>query len=178
MIQRWGVGKVCYDVANLAHEQNLLSVLPHVLYTCCCSFSTTQIIDGFISNQDGTFAHLCPDNERRCLLAHRRILQLQADSTFAWCNWSEEDYPTCQSAVECSLARKNIIAEVFFDYVGYKMGLMLWEEQWEDNMCYECVEVCKKYHATGRLNFWRGLPDVFDLPPWEELVKERLVTAR
>lgn len=166
------------DVANLAHEQNLLSVLPLARLNCCFC-GTKQIIDGISSTQKGTLTHLCPDNKRRCLLAYRRILRLQANSTFAWCR-SEAQHTTCQSAVECSLARKNIIMELLFELPdGWEiMGTDLWDEGWEVDMCAECVDMCKESHATGRREFWLGLPGVFDLPPWEELEKERLITVR
>ena len=40
-------------------------------------------------------------------------------------------------------------------------------------LCEYCSRIAKSSHRVGRLEFWDQLPSLFDLPPWEELLKER-----
>lgn len=40
-------------------------------------------------------------------------------------------------------------------------------------LCDQCIGIAKQSHAQGRKDFWDQLPEVFDLPEWNELKKER-----
>ncbi|KAF7353923.1 hypothetical protein MVEN_01078400 [Mycena venus] len=52
--------------------------------------------------------------------------------------------------------------------------LDIWdEEDWQllDGLCPACLIVLKKTHQDARQAFWDKLPEIYGLPPWEELEK-------
>lgn len=48
-----------------------------------------------------------------------------------------------------------------------------WKRSWSDKLCPKCTKRAKEKHQQGREAFWEGLPGLFRLPPWAELLKER-----
>ncbi|KZP29333.1 hypothetical protein FIBSPDRAFT_1038996 [Athelia psychrophila] len=160
------------DVANLAREQNLLSALPLALRYCSLEDSD-DIVKG-VAREDHTVATLSPINERVVLAAKDPLLRLQSTTTFSWliANGSDDfAMPAC-----CNTERMQLVVSKFFPLPEYD-GLKSWEEGWEDSICAACVVKAKALHASGRQRYWNKLPSIFGLPDWEELEKERVLSA-
>jgi hypothetical protein len=51
-----------------------------------------------------------------------------------------------------------------------------WREMEELGVCERCMAESKKVHAAARQAFWDQLPEMFQLPGWEELEEMRRVT--
>ena len=51
--------------------------------------------------------------------------------------------------------------------------LGFWDEgdwQFLDEMCAFCLKAAKARHAKACEDLWQGLPDLYELPPWETLM--------
>ncbi|KZP06404.1 hypothetical protein FIBSPDRAFT_322892 [Athelia psychrophila] len=98
---------VKFDVAMLAREQNLSSVLPLALMLCCMS-SAEEIIEGS-PRTDGTFAKFSPDEIITSLYARERLAKLQVETTFAWIDASDWTYNACPTHKSCGEVRTKIL---------------------------------------------------------------------
>ncbi|KZP29334.1 hypothetical protein FIBSPDRAFT_927094 [Athelia psychrophila] len=159
---------VYIDVANLALEQNLLSVLPLALQHCSTARSHT-IVKG-VKREDHTVATLSPINKEAVLAASCSLLRLQALTTFCWL------YPpvtACQTPEDCEHGRNQMTKTLFYPVPVYS-GLVRWCEDWENDVCDSCVVRGRNLHHNGRRLYWDKLPSIFGLPEWEELKKERI----
>ncbi|KZP11464.1 hypothetical protein FIBSPDRAFT_837642 [Athelia psychrophila] len=173
--QHWSAVKhtpgIYFDIANLAREHNLLSVLPCALFRC---YMRVDDVTKGIARRDGTIATLSRVNERACLAAFRPILQLQYETTYAWCH--EES--RCRSQYKCGANRRDFLNYTFFPTFETKTLLGRWDEAWGEGLCSSCVKLAKASHKSGCRRFWQKLPGVFHLPGWDELRKERIEDNR
>ncbi|KAF7967492.1 hypothetical protein HWV62_34059 [Athelia sp. TMB] len=164
--------RVNAQIANLAREHNLLSVLAIALHSCTIEImGASGSVKNFEQN-NATHKELTPENERACFLAYPRLLRLQGGTTLQWCNFSQEYFPGCISPFTCPAARKNIIVGFLFP-VPKEYGFDEWQEEWEEDMCVHCITAGKEYYKAGCHAFWNGLPTAFGLPTWHEIKKER-----
>ncbi|KZP29322.1 hypothetical protein FIBSPDRAFT_1038987 [Athelia psychrophila] len=159
------------DVANLAREQNLLSVLPYALHLCC--YVRSDVTMQGVQRKDNTIAKLAPINERAVLAASHSILLLQSSTTFSWLTADGSD--ECDTHQDCNNGRNQILRDSFFPLPIYTC-LATWAREWEENMCGACVLKAQDFHAVGRQKYWDELPSTFGLPDWEELKKERVLS--
>lgn len=164
------------DIASLAREQGLHSILPIALYWCCCNHMPKELLVG-LQRADGTIAAMPPDNLTACLAASVSLSHAQSQTTLAWMNQPQPYYPSCKSPIQCAGIRNQAIREVYVPYLSV-VGLKTWDSflEWmdlQDNLCKPCTKIAEKIHEEGRAKFWDGLPRVFDLPGWDELRKDR-----
>lgn len=166
-----------FDAANLAREQNLLSVLPIALFWCCQNFRTTEMKEGQ-RRADGTISTLSPTNERACFGAHFDLLKLKEQCTFSWLFSPQSPYPICsyKNGGTCPAARSKIKEDVFFPIVVAGC-INRWINEHKQGLCHGCGATAKRLHEEGRQKSWDALPNVFGLPGWEELLKERSTPA-
>ncbi|KAF7967544.1 hypothetical protein HWV62_33964 [Athelia sp. TMB] len=164
--------RVNAQIANLAREHNLLSVLAIALHSCTIEImGASGSVKNFEQN-NATHKELTPENERACFLAYPRLLRLQGGTTLQWCNFSQEYFPGCISPFTCPAARKNIIVGFLFP-VPKEYGFDEWQDEWEEDMCVHCITAGKEYYKAGCHAFWNGIPTAFGLPTWHEIKKER-----
>ncbi|KAF7967498.1 hypothetical protein HWV62_34071 [Athelia sp. TMB] len=166
------------DVARLAREQNLLSILPVALYGCIFTIQDAKELAKGVVRGDGSVAQLAPDDLISCLVAYQSLATLQAETTLAWMNAAPEKYNDCKNKDRklCAAVRTQLRSTISFPSVNVR-GLDSWsifaQSQSVDGMCTACVEVASEMHGSGRVDFWDGLPGIFGLPSWEELRKKQ-----
>lgn len=164
-------GSLWLDIVNLAREHDLQSVIPLALYLCCCLLDRPggNILKG-LRREDGTDALLSTGDQLACYSSHRQLLRLQGTTAYAWLS-AEGIQQSCQSPRVCSSTRKLHVLHEFFP-LACLQGL----EKWSDfgAMCAHCVQVAQQGHSEGRKAFWDKLPEVFGLPGWDTLKKERV----
>ena len=54
----------------------------------------------------------------------------------------------------------------------YPLDFVTWSYE-NDDLCWECFEQLKWHVEGARQSIWDSLPAMFNLPPWEELQKQR-----
>ncbi|KAF8209431.1 hypothetical protein K438DRAFT_1666173 [Mycena galopus ATCC 62051] len=92
------------------------------------------------------------------------------------------DVPGCEKPAQCIKTRLQAV-DRSREHVSLNgaLPLKLWDyEQWEEcqwlsGLCQVCGSLLRRNHSSARSAFWNGLPELYGLPPWEEL--ERLHDA-
>ncbi|KZP30901.1 hypothetical protein FIBSPDRAFT_814333 [Athelia psychrophila] len=166
----WGVIKDApyVDLAIFARKAGLLSILPHILYGCCDSYTPREITGGvLIGLSDDSVRYLPPQDQIICLSGYQAIFKAQAETTYRWIRSPDHFYfcCACYSSRSLSLSKR-------FTPLLLVSGLDTWDDS-DFDYCGNCVEGAKMEHRIGREEFWELLPSLFDLPSWEELRKER-----
>lgn len=174
-ISKEGGNDILMDIANLAREQNLLSILPLALH-CCSSEEYSDAIAKGIKREDQTVATLSPVNERAVWAASHPLLRIQTTTTYAWLLAFRSD-DSCADEDDCENARAHIARRSFFPVSTQHDCLSPWDEDWEEDLCSACVSKAQTIHSAGRQSYWNQLPSIFDLPDWEELKKDRLLST-
>lgn len=155
------------DVANLAREQNLLSLLPIALYYCCEIHSGKDLVNG-IPRNDGTRAKLLRCDETTCLISLQPLIQLQAETTWAWLYLPADAYFNCETIRSNGRCRqiRQAIRDAIFPSCSLR-GVISWDRQSDGaKMCDKCNEKARVIHDDGRIKFWNALPGIFGLPEW------------
>lgn len=160
-----------FDIVNLAREQNLLSVLPLALH-CCGGIRSNTMVKG-VKREDHTVATLSPMDEKAVFAASHPRLILMATTTFSWLDADGSD--DCETREECDAGRNQILRDSFFPYPVHNC-LATWQQEWEVDMCGDCISKAQYLHSIGRQRYWDALPSTFGLPDWEELKKERILS--
>lgn len=161
---------IWFELVLFARATGLLSILPYTLYVCCAMHPSE--IKGGIKREDGTMACLSKDDQITCLAGWQIILTEQMNTTYTWVDTNpHHDDPFASK--KCSLIRQKskmdllnppTIAGLYtFDAAAFDLN----------NLCSICLAQAEAMHNTGREELWEKLPSLFDLPPWEELKKER-----
>ncbi|KZP04392.1 hypothetical protein FIBSPDRAFT_404984 [Athelia psychrophila] len=163
------------ELLLIARSAGLLSIIPRVLYECCEKYSASQIQNGFSIN--GTTVRLSLDEQVTLFAGHRAMRDALADTTYKWLHKYKTEVANgnCTEPASCH----TICPNVYFDMFTSKWapaGLDTWEwpsEMLTGELCEHCAAAAPIKHAAGREQFWEQLPGFFDLPPWDELLKER-----
>lgn len=127
---------------------------------------------GGIKRKDGKIMALSVSDQLACLAGFRAICKAQAETTYCWAYTSTSTFANCTSQV-CSIFRHNLVVHAFSSsplIAGFDTFHTLVDP---DMFCPACAHQAEGMHNTGREKFWALLPSLFDLPPWEELKKER-----
>ncbi|KZP11117.1 hypothetical protein FIBSPDRAFT_191863 [Athelia psychrophila] len=162
------------ELLLMARSTGLLSILPRVLFDCCGTYSASQIKGGF--NINGSTIQLSLDEQVTLFAGQIAMRDALANTTYKWLH----EYDTiagdsCAAPDACQTICQKAALDILIDGSA-PAGLDLWE--WPDSkfsgdLCKHCTSVALKKHAAGRERFWEQLPGFFDLPSWDELLKER-----
>ncbi|KAF7982515.1 hypothetical protein HWV62_28122 [Athelia sp. TMB] len=158
----------------LARRMDLLSILPQLFYFCCSKLHpAADLVKGW---RDGTYAACSADDQLTILAGFEAIYRAQAKTTFAWLYQRETLAQECATSYQCELGRAKYLRDMFTP-VPFPVGLLTWEyadvNLFRSLLCEHCTARARALHEAGRLEFWKLLPSLFGLPPWEELLKER-----
>ena len=153
-------------LAAIARKEGILSILPDLLYRCCEIYSVKQFIHGIIVG--GCVYQLVPEDQLACLSAERAIGVAQSLTTW---KWAYSSYERCFRPEECNPARQKVLRHLL--PVPEIEALVLWPKERSTELCLFCRTEARIGHEAGRITFWEQLPDIFGLPPWGELRKER-----
>ena len=130
-----------------------------------------DILDG-VHGDDGQHVILSAENQKACLRGRECLIWAQHDKTFKWMDVTDPTlFPDCRSIEKCNRVRMALFYRTFRGKtVCY--ALAAWSSDDGDGLCSPCIESSQTMLGAGRAEIWNELPSVFDLPPWEELVKE------
>ncbi|KAJ7612145.1 hypothetical protein FB45DRAFT_939968 [Roridomyces roridus] len=150
---------------QLAREVGATWILPHVLYNLSTWFKEMlpKILTSFDRAQQVTF-----------LQGH----SIQAESTsveivkFISDGLDGCGTPDCAEGRLFALGKwhEKIIRQTFNPLYVWARG----EDYWgllAERLCSPCLTSLKQAHQAARQTFWDKLPEIYGLPPWEELEK-------
>jgi len=156
------------DVAILARETSILPILPIALLRC---IDYRDVFDHLLTGHErdnGSISILSGDDQRVCLVAWHKIVQLQANTTYSWLKISCDD---CVDHLGCSSGKMFLRSHIHGVVPCCGDVFSDWCEDWEDLMCDACVLDAKGSHSRGRRLAWDQLPIMFGLPEWDQLIK-------
>jgi len=160
-----------FSVINLAQEVGLTSILPAAFYSACEINGFGQILEG-VCGDDDRLVILSAENQKVCMRGWGSLVHTQHDQTFKWLATADNTlFQACRTREKCNNTRMKVFHNTFrCGPVCY--ALASWQAGDEAGLCGTCVAVSKKMHDAGRTIIWNYLPLAFDLPGWEELLKE------
>ncbi|KAJ6567033.1 hypothetical protein B0H19DRAFT_1025607 [Mycena capillaripes] len=161
---------------QLAREVGIPWILPVAFYDLCVAYGSgfgRDIFHGVVRN--GLPASL--DAQDQQLFAKGHIVQNASTATDILRFLSHPvDIDGCPSSAHCLKERMLAISRSRMIVRKYSsMPLHIWgADEWEllKNLCPVCISSLTKAHQDSRQAFWDKLPEIYGLPPWEEL--ERL----
>jgi hypothetical protein len=159
---------MAFDVVKLAREVNVPSILPAAFAQCIMSYSNEELLRG-IQSTDGSITVMDIEDQKICILGRDKLSWLQTTESFAWL-WDDDKVTDCTSQCRAKGYQKEMVLAIWVTS-PYCSALSRWHDSWEREMCDRCVATFKPRHAAGRQNIWDLLPSVFELPPWEDLLK-------
>ncbi|KAF7296530.1 BTB domain-containing protein [Mycena chlorophos] len=154
---------VLASLIDLAREIGIHSILPLTLYSLVWD-------DVLVAPATGT-NKLNLSDQAAYLRGQLRLLRLSSTTTMRWLEPEEPLVPcaTCssESRPDCSRVvedfRKRCTSEI-------SAGVFAsWTELAVDGLCDACEEAARTVYEEGRVECWKQLPSIFDLPDWEEL---------
>ncbi|KAF7969809.1 hypothetical protein HWV62_25926 [Athelia sp. TMB] len=157
------------EIAILARKTGNLSVLPFSLYECCKRHSTEEILGG-VKIDKNQIISLTLEDKLLCLASYQRIREVQGHTTYGWLDFSTATATGCRNPAHCTA----IIYKFYYDCFPPSRDAIYALAEWEDcDLCGACAEVAKERQQRGRIKFWDQLPSIFNLPSWDEMLKER-----
>lgn len=137
-----------YDIINLAHETNLLSILPGALFECINQGLIDHLLTG-APRGDGTIVAISPEDQQKCLSASR---------TYRWLYPLPGSMTGCTNTRPCRRRRQwGGSFEASCDSI-----FTTWKPSWESYLCTD----------------WNKLPSMFGLPDWDILRQTMLFCMR
>ena len=144
---------------NLARQNNVLEVLPYAFY-CIARLPHKRIL------KDRPMDISWKD-KAMCLVGRERLHWAQTSLSHVFL-LNFQRAPLCQSTL-CAFARGPHSEWHILDCMKSPNPLHAYEN-WDNlNVCPDCVAYCKIRHEKGREEVWDRLPDLFELPTWDEL---------
>ncbi|KAJ6519027.1 hypothetical protein C8R45DRAFT_11405 [Mycena sanguinolenta] len=168
-LPKWWDGITYYsgisvDILALASENGISSALPFAYYYLIAQDDLVERID--------KPAALPTIHLRRCVLGQQRLLmkRFQPGYTFG-CVLDAETFHGCTAPTECRKTREGFMRRcldssrmwAFFSASSVNI-------QWK--LCASCNLHATEAVKAGRIKLWADLPQLFDLPPWHELLKD------
>lgn len=169
-----------FEVVNLARKHDLPRILPLALQkiVVTCSPNRLHFIAIGDTNQNGRFSILSATDQALCYSAYRDLCRLQMDTTFSWLKPSFGS-ATCVRPSSCSISKENLRQKYFeIGVLPPCLPLAKWNDGWNKNLCNSCCLQAQVAHCQGRKDAWNKLPDIFGLPPWEELLASEPAVSR
>jgi hypothetical protein len=145
----------------LARENNVLEVLPYAFY-CIARLPHKRILKE--RPMDISW------KDKAMTLVGRERLQWAQTSLSHVFLLNFQRAPLCRSSL-CAFARGPHSEWHVLDCMKSPNPLQTYDN-WDNlNVCSDCVAYCKVRHLKGREEVWDRLPDLFELPTWDELRK-------
>ncbi|KAJ7119180.1 hypothetical protein C8R44DRAFT_625570 [Mycena epipterygia] len=164
------------SVINLAREVDALWVLPIAFYRISASFSEvdSDVFHGTVYN--GAPTSLSLQDQKMILIGHRgQSASTNADILRFLSYPRSANIQGCELPTHCDgerLAAIESSREMIRDCPSIPLDIWVtadWNELRE--LCPACLAVLKDTHQKARQAFWDKLPEMYGLPPWEELEK-------
>nr|GAT55199.1 predicted protein [Mycena chlorophos] len=150
---------IILSLINLAREIGIHSILPMALY--CLAWDECLVAPAVNK--------LSLSDQAAYLRGQLKLLRLQSTTIMRWLDAQEPLVPcdTCLSPSACSIAVENFRKSCSIE--DRSEVFAAWTELDVDGLCAGCEEAARTVYEEGRVECWRQLPSIFDLPDWEEL---------
>ncbi|KAJ7608058.1 hypothetical protein DFH06DRAFT_1486343 [Mycena polygramma] len=168
----------CILAVRIAREIDAPWILPSVFYVLAETRPTyiRRILDGML--YEGQLAKLSEDDKILFLKSSMHISHATHDLLCFL--HSPDTIPGCegkpcriQQARRTALAKAQECISTGND-IANPLGIVQSAKIWrilKEACCRTCIQFCQKAHKDARKAFWDRLPEICDLPPWEELEK-------
>ena len=156
-----------FDVIALAREVGKLDILPAAYFSYCRLYRIDEIFGG-IEREDGTLSVLSAEDQKSLLRGwHALVCSLAGQSLY----WTIGDAELGCEKPACDLARKTVFLDLFQGnpFPDISISVSKWDVEWEKDLCKRCRVDCARLHKHGSYLKWSMLPEMFDLPNWEDL---------
>lgn len=151
------------SVVTTAIEVGATWLLPRAYY-CASTFYPPQLLPFMEGNMQ--------EHVRICLIAHVQLLR----GTVSVNSFLTMRYLSCTTPHVCDTLRDDHYLHFLADVdTGRDLNaLSRWDDDdWTgfeaDGMCDACRQSAKTRHDVAASTFWAKLPNIFGLPPWEDL---------
>lgn len=165
------------SVIQVVREVGALWLLPLAFYTLSAAFTELgrDIYHGV--NYNNSPVSLSADDQERCARGH--AIQSHTTTTdILRFLYNPLDIQGCTTPMECYRERLAAFETIREMIPGESNSpLEIWHpEDWETlaDICSTCLAVLKTSHQNDRQAFWDKLPEIYDLPPWEELERMKI----
>ncbi|KAF5340730.1 hypothetical protein D9611_007355 [Ephemerocybe angulata] len=162
---------ILFDIVNLAHDNDIKSVLPAAYYLCIQEFE--DLLTG-TARDDESVAQVSYDVKRECILGRERLFRAQTDHLFGWVdNVGCSD--KCTQPARCRAAGSSLIKALYVPMPEPARTLERWIEfkqfvpMQTMALCQVCSKDAERAHEEGRQQIWNNLPSYFGLPGWSSL---------
>ncbi|KAF8815594.1 hypothetical protein BYT27DRAFT_7128770 [Phlegmacium glaucopus] len=145
----------------LARQNNVLEILPYAFY-CIARLSHKRILKERPTD-------ISWKDKALTLVGRERLHWAQTSLSHVFL-LNFQRAPLCQSPL-CAVARGPHAEWHVLDCMKSPNPLRAYDTWDYLNVCSDCVTYCKIRHLKGRQEVWDRLPDLFELPTWEELRK-------
>ncbi|KAJ6588153.1 hypothetical protein B0H19DRAFT_978031 [Mycena capillaripes] len=165
---------------QLFREVDAPWLLPNAFYNLSAAFHRlgSSIFQGTVFN--GRPASLSVQDQESFARGH--TIQSQSSATEILSFLADPLYIAgCAIPTDCALERFRVTKRMpQLIYSCPSNPLQIWgTDEWAlfDNICPVCLSALKKVHQECRQAFWDGLPNIYGLPPWEELEATQVVAT-
>ncbi|KAF7370403.1 BTB domain-containing protein [Mycena sanguinolenta] len=156
-----------FDVVTLLSENSIMSALPSAYYRVVEVNTLGDLYAGILKD-DGTRASLSEEDRLRCIVGRQALLvkQFQPSYSLGWLRkW---EFTDCTSPAICPNRR-----EVKMNHSVKNYGIWALAELKHSSttsiFCAACTLHAVESCVAGRQKLWEELPEIFDLPPWDQL---------
>ncbi|KAJ6519056.1 hypothetical protein C8R45DRAFT_11781 [Mycena sanguinolenta] len=152
------------DMLALVSENGIMSELPSACYRALQPWKYIgDLFDG-TRRKNGTRAYFSQADLRRCTIGHEKLSreQFEVGYTFGWTRTWEMN--NCPSPARCRSVRQDVRRRMD-QYLVYALIV----DVKYSNFCTVCSRHATESITAGRKKIWEELPQMFDLPPWNQL---------
>ncbi|KAJ6567045.1 hypothetical protein B0H19DRAFT_939766 [Mycena capillaripes] len=160
-------------IIQLAREVDASWILPTAFYNLSVSFDTLGMDVFHGATYNDIPVAISRDDQKSLLQGHSiQVASCLKDIPLFFVQPRVVD--GCLHVVNCIRKRLEALGNFMSSVeAGIACPLDVWEEKdWDSiNLCPSCLKKLKQTHQEARQAFWDKLPEIYGLPPWEELEK-------
>ncbi|KAL0572671.1 hypothetical protein V5O48_009295 [Marasmius crinis-equi] len=156
-----------FAVYLLAKETDLPTILPAALYLCADSQDINYILEG-LKSHDGIHIELPWPEKKACIRAREALSLALRTRMFAFLT-GHISFPGCRSVSTCNGARLKWLQGVEASLGSGVFSVSFPWEQLQISICEYCFTTSQNHHDVERGKLWDELPEMFGLPPWNQL---------
>ncbi|KAJ6519054.1 hypothetical protein C8R45DRAFT_11752 [Mycena sanguinolenta] len=156
-----------FDMVTLLSENKIFTALPSAYYHAVKTTTLSDLLDG-IPKEDGTRASLSEVDRHRCVIGRQTLLFKQFEPGYSLGWLRKWDFTDCTSPAACHSSREINLNDLTGGYRILAVPLLL-RPLVDWGFCAACTRHADESLSTGRKKMWKELPEIFDLPPWDEL---------
>ncbi|KAJ7057702.1 hypothetical protein C8F01DRAFT_991607 [Mycena amicta] len=161
-----------FAVFLLAKETGHQALLPACMYLCADTVDINDILDG-LKSIDGKHIELDWPDKRACIRGRQNLLLALRAEVFGFLTGGLK-IPNCTSPQRCDSAKLRWLQSLEASLGNGCPGIFSIKFPWPSfrkAICDTCYTASYTDSMHHRQAIWDNLPQYFDMPPWEELIK-------